>query len=287
VSTDDMTAPAAMRVDERAGTRDEVRFVGGASDRLITMISRPPAFTAGGVIVCSGIGNDFLRSYRREVLLSRTLAAKGWATLRFHYRGTGNSEGAAADCCFESMTTDTLTAARALDDLTPTSVDVIVATRIGALVAASAIGRSGATRLVLVDPVIEGRRFFKEAWRADKVQVIADDDIPTDPIANLASWGETAVLGTTLHQRLFESLDGRSLVDVLDAPPLHILWVKLGRRDPSPHEAKAVEAVERAGHTVTLTHIGRAQAWWVLDDDADEMADELVNTVTTWITDES
>jgi alpha/beta superfamily hydrolase len=285
----------AERLDERTGVRESVRFAGPAGGRLMSVVAEPGAGGSGkAVVVCSSVCNDFLRNYRREVLLARSLAAAGTTVGRFHYRGTGNSDGGAADITFDSMVEDVRFSMADLEDRHHVEVTTLVATRFAAPVAAAALrGRLG-MRLVLIDPTIELRRFFREAWRANKVRDLSAADPPgapvavaaatdDDPLTHLRSQGWVGVLGFAVHEALFDSSAERRFLDELGEPVAAALWVQLGTRDLPPAESAVVARLREAGAAVQIERLGRAESWWVLDDVGDPVAEQLVTLVTDWV----
>src|SRR5579864_3975497 len=78
--------------DESTGCRQRVGFVGAAGQRLFATLHLPAGTPSSGVVICSPLFVEAERNYRREVLLGRCLAEHGVACVRFHYRGTGNSD---------------------------------------------------------------------------------------------------------------------------------------------------------------------------------------------------
>jgi uncharacterized protein len=66
-------------------------------DALFGILARPSQPARVGVVVIVGGPQTRVGSHRQFVLLSRALAASGFAVLRFDYRGMGDSEGAARD----------------------------------------------------------------------------------------------------------------------------------------------------------------------------------------------
>ncbi|MEY2450087.1 MAG: uncharacterized protein QOH79_3563 [Acidimicrobiaceae bacterium] len=277
-----MRGELAARVDESSGVRDEVRFVGPPGDRLITVLSRALATPVGGTLVCSPMGNDFVRVYRHELRLGHALAARGWSTLRFHYRGTGNSDGVEADVDYDSLVGDVLAAGGAVQEHAGVGVDLLVGTRLSGLVAAAASGPLRASRLVLVDPPLDGRSYFREAWRAEKVQTITTDAASSDPAGELRDAGQTMVFGITVHRRLHDSVVHRRLEDEVTGERLQILWVQLVEHDTTKREAEILDAWAAAGHDVTVVRLPRPQAWWTPPEGRESIGEALSDTIATW-----
>jgi exosortase A-associated hydrolase 1 len=77
-----------------------------------------------GVVVVVGGPQTRVGSHRQFVLLARELAAAGFPTLRFDYRGMGDSSGAQRD--FEAVTPDIRAAIDALQSACPTVTRVVL-----------------------------------------------------------------------------------------------------------------------------------------------------------------
>jgi len=75
-----------------------------AGDTLLGILARPEMPAATGVLVIVGGPQYRVGSHRQFLLLSRALAAAGFAVLRFDYRGMGDSAGHARN--FESVSAD-------------------------------------------------------------------------------------------------------------------------------------------------------------------------------------
>lgn len=73
-------------------------------ESLVGILARPAAPSDIGVVVVVGGPQYRAGSHRQFVLLSRALAAAGYAVLRFDYRGMGDSSGEQRD--FESASRD-------------------------------------------------------------------------------------------------------------------------------------------------------------------------------------
>ncbi len=88
-----------------------------AGETLLGILARPekPADTA--VVVIVGGPQYRAGSHRQFVLLSRAVAAAGFAVLRFDYRGMGDSSGAQRD--FEAVSSDIAAAIDALQQRLP------------------------------------------------------------------------------------------------------------------------------------------------------------------------
>ena len=75
-----------------------------AAEALLGILARPEQVAELGVLVVVGGPQTRVGSHRQFVLLSRRLAAAGYASLRFDYRGMGDSTGEQHD--FENIEAD-------------------------------------------------------------------------------------------------------------------------------------------------------------------------------------
>lgn len=88
-----------------------------AGDKLLGILTKPQSPVELGVIVIVGGPQYRVGSHRQFVLLARTLAAAGYAVLRFDYRGMGDSQGPRRD--FETVSADIAAAINALQSHVP------------------------------------------------------------------------------------------------------------------------------------------------------------------------
>lgn len=94
---------------------EEVLLFDCAGERLLGIVARPPAVARAarlGLVVIVGGPQYRVGSHRQFLLLARRAAAAGFATLRFDYRGMGDSEGSPRS--FEAIDDDIAAAIDAL-----------------------------------------------------------------------------------------------------------------------------------------------------------------------------
>jgi dipeptidyl aminopeptidase/acylaminoacyl peptidase len=86
-------------------------------ESLVGILAKPDTPSDTGVVVIVGGPQYRVGSHRQFVLLSRALAAAGYAVLRFDYRGMGDGSGPQRD--FESVSADVGTAIDQLQQSVP------------------------------------------------------------------------------------------------------------------------------------------------------------------------
>ncbi|MGH2793564.1 MAG: serine aminopeptidase domain-containing protein, partial [Actinomycetota bacterium] len=137
MSNDQSVATRAVRVDPGTGIREEIEFIGSGAKRLFSTLHAPVAEPTGAVVLCSSILAELLSGYQEEVWLCRKLAEHGFAVRRFHYRGTGHSDGEAEDLTYERLAEDARLVADHLKAETKAERIGLIGTRVGAVVAAT------------------------------------------------------------------------------------------------------------------------------------------------------
>ena len=95
-----------------------------AGDTLLGILTRPETPAQTGVVVIVGGPQYRVGSHRQFVLLSRALAAAGYAVLRFDYRGMGDSEGEQRD--FEAVSADVGAAIGLLQERVPSIKNIVL-----------------------------------------------------------------------------------------------------------------------------------------------------------------
>ena len=93
-------------------------------DSLVGILSVPESASPRGVLVVVGGPQYRAGSHRQFTLLARHLAANGVPTLRFDYRGMGDSSGAARN--FEAVETDIARAIDVFFDEVPGLKDLVI-----------------------------------------------------------------------------------------------------------------------------------------------------------------
>jgi alpha/beta superfamily hydrolase len=256
----------AARVDRDLGVREEATFIGDGPKRMLVSLRLPLEGAAtAGVVLCPALHEDFMRTYRKDVLLARTLAPRGVAVLRFDYRGTGNSDGGADDATFDSMREDALASASWLRARAEVETVGFLGTRWGALVAAAAV-RDGDSPLALWEPALDGRSYFREAFRANRIHAAKEQRAhESEPSTEeeLASHGVVDVLGYPLLRTFFEDASTRRLDVELGDRPRPVLLAQTGRGERlRPDYERFAAGLRDRGLAVETAAIDGDETWW-------------------------
>ncbi len=115
------------------------------------------------VLVCPPFGQEGLRTHRFFKVLAERFARAGVATLRFDFYGSGDSSGDESQGELDGWRRDLCSAHEELRRRAPDRRIVWIGARLGATLAVLAArnGRCNPVRLVLGEPVIDGRRYAR------------------------------------------------------------------------------------------------------------------------------
>ena len=182
-----------------------------------------------GIVLLAPFGVEALAAHKSMRLLAEDCAARGFPTLRFDFPGTGDSLGdEAGDELDEKSPHDILAnrckaAIAAIGWLRATSGVhdvVLVGLRLGASVAAFVGAEAGVRRMVLMAPLVSGKRYVREMRSLLRIAKARD--------ASTASFGAVKTDVTQKNAPLLEfdgfrlsqiSLDALTRMDLKNLPP--------------------------------------------------------------------
>ncbi len=144
-------------------------WFGDPETPLFGWLHRPAGPPRLAVVLCNPFGHEASAAYRTLRSLAKVLAGRGALTLRFDYRGTGNSSGDThAVGGVADWREDILAALAVVRRLAPSAPSALVGLRLGALLALDAAAASdGISALVLIAPPLNGRQFLRELTALD------------------------------------------------------------------------------------------------------------------------
>jgi hypothetical protein len=287
---DSCETPVASRTDPATGVTECIGFFGSGPMRLFGCRYLPPGDPIAGVVICSPIHAEMERLYRTEVLLARALAARGLAVQRFHYRGTGHSDGDAADLSYTGMQEDTQAAVDHLRSAGGVRAIGYLGSRFGSLLAGAASRIDGAP-LSLWQPLANSSEYFRQAARV----VLASDLLspPQDGRGSrvglpeiLRERGEVDVVGYSLHRVLYDSAENRTLADEVGDRPRPVLIAQISRRTSLQTNIEAlVEGWRRQDFDVDVRLLKGEEAWWLVGENqpvGDRSDSGLVSETARW-----
>jgi hypothetical protein len=225
----------------------------------------PERRVRAGVLICSPFQSEFLANYRREVRLAGALAARGLAVGRFHYRGTGHSDGEGRDVTFATMREDAVEAATWLRNRSGVKDLGFFGTRWGALIAAAVAAEAAGAPVALWDPTIDGERYFEEVFRFRRMsQLSLGRAGPRRHLLDeIEEAGYADVFGFTIDRAIVESSRGRELAVELRSTPRPLLLVQV---DPENYLKDEYENLvgtwNQAGFSVDVRLLPGQEAWW-------------------------
>ncbi len=228
-------------------------FLPLGDERLFAFLHLPEGACRGGAVLCAPLAEEKLWSHRVFVSFARELAAKGFAVLRFDFRGEGDSDLPFEESDLETRIADTGAAIDELRQRVPELRNVtLVGLRLGATIAAAAAARrDDVDRLVLWDPVVDGADYMQAVLRTNLMAQMAIHRKVVESREQLIERlerGETInIEGYALAAPFFRQTSALRLADLLAAGNRRNLVVSITPR-PAPARADlaALAGVELA-----------------------------------------
>jgi hypothetical protein len=286
------TGPTAVRVDGQTGVREEAAFLGEAGERIFAFAHLPASAPSGALLICPSLATEFRRNYRREVLLGRALAASGVAVGRLHYLGTGSGDPVERGPTFELLRESALTATGWLHERAGQAPMAFMGARWGGIVAASVAAGFDGVPLVLWEPAIDGRGFFREMFRARVVRDLRVEGRGSErrvaPAEELERQGFADLLGHRLDTSLYQSAVTRSLTEELGDRPRPVLLFEPTRRTGSGPFSSVAARWREQGFDVDVRTTGGDDVWSYFDphevpQEGRSSTGQLVQATAAWV----
>jgi len=159
-----MGAELQQGPDQASGLSEAVYFDSG-DHQLFGWLHHPPGDSVAtlGVVICKPFGYEAICSHRGLRGFAESLAAAGVPALRFDYVGTGDSAeiDPKADQ-IQAWAQDVAAAAGELRRRTGVPRVCLLGVRLGGLLAMLAAAECTVSGLVLISPILSGRRYLRE-----------------------------------------------------------------------------------------------------------------------------
>ena len=163
-----------------------VFYWGEDSRRLFCVLGRPAGEAHTGVVFCPPFGDEMVCTYARFARWAKELAEEGFAVLRYHPFGTGESDGTSGQFTPRGAAEDSGTAVRWLRENLKVERVGLFGLRFGASVAVQAAAAARLDFVVVWSPIINLQQYFRELLRlrltkelvhqrADRVNVTVKD----------------------------------------------------------------------------------------------------------------
>ncbi len=170
------------------------------------------------VIMCHGLAGDKTGKFRVYVLLAEMLAKHGIISLRFDFRGSGDSEGDFSDMTIEGEVSDALTALAFLEQspYVDTSKLGVFGRSIGGSVAILAASRFKKIKSIVTwAPLSDGEQWINQWKRLQSPNV-------TEEMKNTAMRINGQLPGDEFFKQLFSMKIKEELSSLQHVPMLHI-----------------------------------------------------------------
>jgi hypothetical protein len=284
---------------------EEIEFF-GETESLFGCRHMPASRDASaGVVICSPLFTDAPVNSHREMRVGRWLARAGIVAQRFHYRGTGESDGDPDKLSFATLLDDARQAAAHLRDHCGVERVGFLGSRISALVAARVARDFEGAPLALWQPVVDPRRYLDDsvavlsgrplfdpsvlpgtAHPAPEPDRLAGPPAPdgTPPQAVSAGAGRAAAfLGSPLGRDLFDPSVIDNVVDAAGMRPRPVLLVQLHRRvGLAPEYRAAMGRWQARGCTVDVAYDPTEDDWWGVHEGWSP-SDEVLTATASWL----
>lgn len=181
----------------------DAQFFPTSDDLRLFGVARGPQNAAHVWVMCPPFAEEEKSSRRLFTLLAQDFAARGQASLVFSFRGTGDSEGDFAAASLTAWKRDLAAAKTEAQSRFPRTELGLIGVRLGASLAWQQAEELGATRLILIEPLLSGRSFLMQQSAKKQIR------------AQLTGENGASTSETVKSESAVEDLDGWELGQTL------------------------------------------------------------------------
>jgi exosortase A-associated hydrolase 2 len=234
----------------RRGRRLFYAMHGGQNDR--------PAW-----VFCNPFLEEKVFCHPVYINFARRLSKEGWPVLRFDYEGDGDSEGDYRTIGLREWVDDVEDAISLVRSKHPSRSVNLFGLRLGASIACFAAKKSACTKLLLWDPVVDGRDYFQECLRLNlNTQLSTYGKIVEDRkqlMAKLNDGKTINISGYEVGRLMADSISSMSLATQMDNIACLVHIIAFSR--PGAETVRNDMQPLTAGHEVNLRVLEVHQFW--------------------------
>ena len=209
----------------------EALYFDSGGRQLFGWLHRPAEQAAGGVglVICKPFGYEAICAQRSIRAFAEAAVGIGVTALRFDYAGTGDSTDIERqEDQIAAWSSDVLAAVDELGRRTGVRHVCVLGIRLGALLATLAAAKCSDIRsLILISPIISGRRYLRDLRTTRLAALLGANDTNlgdgTAKSAELESDGSMEVSGFLLSRATLAALAGIDLTSLSTAPAREML----------------------------------------------------------------
>lgn len=214
-------------------------------------------------VLCHSFGLEQVDLHMTDVAMARALAADGYPALRFHCQGYGESDDLSNPPTVSAQLRDTLDVIRQVPELTGAEAIGLAGSRFGAAVAALAADSTGASNVILVQPVVNGSKYVTEMLRSRVViEMLGETPWAATTVEKLreelVEQGMVNIKGWRLRREAVEDMEAFDLMKQVERFSGSALLLQVSRGEsvqgPVTRLAKRLEKLGATAEVQVLTH---------------------------------